>query len=150
MSFAVPSCLRYWPVAAALSLLLVSPVSLAQRVSARDRAAADALEQRMAAAEKRYRDGLVLVANSDPRGASESDAALEEKFFSLAVRVMPREQAQALCELLWRLEELESIDALIVPTLRVGMQPGTLRVPSRAERGASVEAFPRRAWERST
>ena len=38
---------------------------------------------------------------------------------------------------------------LIVPTLCVGMQPGTLRVPSRAERGASVEAFPRRAWERS-
>ncbi|VVO93793.1 hypothetical protein PS880_02446 [Pseudomonas fluorescens] len=38
---------------------------------------------------------------------------------------------------------------MIVPTLRVGMQPGTLRVPSKAERGASVEAFPRRAWERS-
>ena len=78
MSFAVPACLRQWPVAAALSLLLVSPVSLAQRVSARDRAAAEALEQRMAAAEKRYRDGLVLVANSDPRGATESDAALED------------------------------------------------------------------------
>ena len=44
MSFAVPACLRHWPVAAALSLLLVSPVSLAQRVSARDRAAAEALE----------------------------------------------------------------------------------------------------------
>ena len=38
---------------------------------------------------------------------------------------------------------------MIVPTLRVGMQPGTLRVPFQAERGASVEAFPRRAWERS-
>ncbi|KAA0987752.1 hypothetical protein FQ192_19985 [Pseudomonas sp. ANT_J12] len=38
---------------------------------------------------------------------------------------------------------------MIVPTLRVGMHSGTLRVPSRAERGASVEAFPRRAWERS-
>jgi hypothetical protein len=39
---------------------------------------------------------------------------------------------------------------LIVPTLGVGMQPGTLRVPlSKAERGASVEAFPRGAWERS-
>jgi hypothetical protein len=38
---------------------------------------------------------------------------------------------------------------MIVPTLRVGMQPGTLRVPSEAERGASVEAFPRGAWERS-
>ncbi len=37
---------------------------------------------------------------------------------------------------------------LIVPTLRVGMQPGTLRVP-KSGRGASVEAFPRRARERS-
>lgn len=78
MSFAVPACLRYWPVLATLSLLLVSPVSHAQRVSARDRAAVEALEQRMAVAEKRYRDGLVLVANSDPRGAGESDAALED------------------------------------------------------------------------
>ena len=40
------------------------------------------------------------------------------------------------------------LNALIVPMLRVGMQPGTLCVP-KAERGASVEAFPRRAWERS-
>ncbi len=90
MSFAVPACLRHWPVAAALSLLLVSPVSLAQRVSARDRAAADALEQRMAAAEKRYRDGLVLVANSDPRGATESDAALEDMEDVLAACVQQR------------------------------------------------------------
>ncbi|GLH43755.1 hypothetical protein RS3R6_51210 [Pseudomonas atacamensis] len=40
-------------------------------------------------------------------------------------------------------------DLMIVSTLRVGMQPGTLCVPHKAERGASVEAFPRRAWERS-
>ncbi|CAH0210916.1 hypothetical protein SRABI89_01986 [Pseudomonas koreensis] len=40
--------------------------------------------------------------------------------------------------------------ALIVPTLRVGMQPGTLCVPPELERGASLEAFPRRAWERSS
>jgi hypothetical protein len=38
---------------------------------------------------------------------------------------------------------------MIVPTLCVGMKPETLRVSSRAGRGASVEAFPRRAWERS-
>ena len=45
---------------------------------------------------------------------------------------------------------------LIVPTLCVGMQPVTLRVTTvpgampaaRLERGASLEAFPRRAWER--
>ena len=90
MSLAVPVCLRLWPVVAALSLLLVSPVSLAQRVSAKDRAAAEALEQRMAAAEKRYRDGLVLVANSDPRGATESDAALEDMEDVLAACVQQR------------------------------------------------------------
>ncbi len=38
---------------------------------------------------------------------------------------------------------------LIVPMRSKGMQPGTLRVPSKAERGASVAAFPRGAWERS-
>jgi 2-methylcitrate dehydratase PrpD len=41
-----------------------------------------------------------------------SDAALEEKFFSLAVRVMARGQAQELLEQLWRVEDLESIEAL--------------------------------------
>ncbi len=37
----------------------------------------------------------------------------------------------------------------IVPTLCVGMQPRTLCVRSELERGASLEAFPRGAWERS-
>ncbi len=32
----------------------------------------------MAAAEKRYRDALVLVNNSDPKGTAEGDAALED------------------------------------------------------------------------
>ncbi|MFS2067883.1 MmgE/PrpD family protein [Pseudomonas sp. CT11-2] len=41
-----------------------------------------------------------------------SDAALEEKFFSLAGRVIPRQQASQLLEQLWRLEELESVRAL--------------------------------------
>ncbi|MGF6456426.1 MmgE/PrpD family protein [Pseudomonas frederiksbergensis] len=41
-----------------------------------------------------------------------SDEALEEKFFSLAGRVMPQEQAKGLLEQLWRLEELESVRAL--------------------------------------
>ncbi len=47
--------------------------------------------------------------------------------------------------------------SLIVPTLRAGIQPSTLRVMTVAgvasvvwqERGASREAFPRGAWERS-
>ena len=38
------------------------------------------------------------------------------------------------------------LSELIVPTLRVGIQPLTLRVTGRR---ASLEAFPRRAWEQS-
>jgi membrane-bound lytic murein transglycosylase D len=69
---------RSWPLLAALALLFIAPPALAQRVSARDRAAAEALSERMAAAEKRYRDALVLTSNSDPKGTAEGDAALED------------------------------------------------------------------------
>ena len=41
-----------------------------------------------------------------------SDDALEQKFFSLAVRVMPRLQAEELIGQLWRLEQLESVAVL--------------------------------------
>jgi hypothetical protein len=41
-----------------------------------------------------------------------SDAALEEKFFSLAGRVMAQEQAEELLEQLWRLDTLESVFCL--------------------------------------
>ncbi|MDR8367817.1 MmgE/PrpD family protein [Pseudomonas sp. JL3] len=41
-----------------------------------------------------------------------SDGALEEKFFSLAGRVMPRQQASQLLEQLWRLESLSSVESL--------------------------------------
>jgi 2-methylcitrate dehydratase PrpD len=41
-----------------------------------------------------------------------SDAALEQKFFSLATRVMPQAQAGELLEQLWRLEESESVHSL--------------------------------------
>ena len=53
------------PLAALLLLFCLSPSALAQRVSAKDRAAADALVQRMSAAEQRYRDAVVLAANGD-------------------------------------------------------------------------------------
>ncbi|WP_372012926.1 transglycosylase SLT domain-containing protein [Pseudoxanthomonas sp. 10H] len=74
MSFRVP---KHWPLAAALLFCLV-PSAHAQRVSAKDRAASDALVQRMATAEQRYRDALVLAANGDPKGTTESNAALED------------------------------------------------------------------------
>ncbi|MGL6244084.1 MmgE/PrpD family protein [Pseudomonas sp.] len=41
-----------------------------------------------------------------------SDEALEEKFFSLATRVMPRSQAHELLEQLWRLDALDSVRSL--------------------------------------
>jgi membrane-bound lytic murein transglycosylase D len=77
MFSAFPKSARRW----SLALLLVScivPPALAQRVSAKDKAAADALVQRMAAAEQRYRDALVLAGNGDPKGVTESNAALED------------------------------------------------------------------------
>jgi 2-methylcitrate dehydratase PrpD len=45
-----------------------------------------------------------------------SDAALEQKFFSLATRVMPQAQAGELLEQLWRLDELESVEILQLRT----------------------------------
>ena len=62
----------------AATLLLAVPAAHAQRVSARDKARIDTIEQRMAAAEKRYGDALLLVANADPKGSAEGDAALED------------------------------------------------------------------------
>ncbi len=41
-----------------------------------------------------------------------TDVALEQKFFSLAMRVMPREQAEGLLGQLWRIEELQSVRTL--------------------------------------
>ncbi len=67
-----------WPFVAALLFILLAPSAHAQRVSARDRAAIDALNGRMAAAEKRYREGLRQIANSDAKGTAETDAALED------------------------------------------------------------------------
>ncbi len=69
---------RAWPLLVVLPLLFIAPSTLAQRVSARDQQAAEALSQRMEAAEKRYRAALVLSANNDPKGSAEGDAALED------------------------------------------------------------------------
>jgi hypothetical protein len=67
-----------WPAVAALALACAAPSAHAERVSARDKAAIAVLDQRLAAAEKRYNDAMVLVGNSDPKGTQESDAALED------------------------------------------------------------------------
>lgn len=67
---------RRWSLLLATSLLTVAPA--AQAISARDKVKVDAIEARMTAAEKRYSDALVLVANADPKGTTEGDAALED------------------------------------------------------------------------
>ena len=66
------------PLLAVLLLSCVVPSAFAQRVSARDRAAAEALVARMDQAESRFRAALVLAGNDDPRGTEEGNAALED------------------------------------------------------------------------
>ena len=53
------------------ALLSITPQALAQRVSARDREAIEALDQRMAAAEKRYRDALGMKPLDPPLRAAQ-------------------------------------------------------------------------------
>jgi len=62
----------------ASAMLLAALPATAQAQSKRTQAAIDALNQRMAAAETRYREALVKIGNSDPSGVEESNAALED------------------------------------------------------------------------
>lgn len=64
--------------ALALALALWLPAADAEAQSRRDREAAQQLAGRMEQAEARYREALVHVANADPRGSAEADAALED------------------------------------------------------------------------
>ncbi len=64
--------------ALALVLALAGHATDAQAQSRRDREAAEALQQRMLAAETRYREALLQVANDDPAGLDASNAALED------------------------------------------------------------------------
>lgn len=64
--------------AATLALALLLPTGDAGAQSRRDREAAQALTQRMEAAEAGYREALVHIANADPRGTAEADTALED------------------------------------------------------------------------
>ncbi|OFJ42743.1 hypothetical protein BJN42_27040 [Pseudomonas koreensis] len=79
--------------------------------------------------------------------------------FSLSPRVKLERGAslEALSRGAWERSGWADVEIKIVPTLCVGMQPLTLRVIAvltlsimvRLERGASLEALPRGAWERS-
>src|SRR5689334_36491 len=63
----------------ALAVLLLSGASLAAAAaSKREVAATQALDQRMQAAEAKYRDAAVLIGNADPAGQKLSDEALED------------------------------------------------------------------------
>ena len=61
----------------ALAVLAALPPN-AHALSRRDQANVEALDQRMAAAEKRYREAMVRIGNADPSGTGESNAALED------------------------------------------------------------------------
>lgn len=61
-----------------LTLAMVTMPLQAQAQSRRDKAAVETLEQRMHAAETRYREAMVKIGNADPAGQQESDAALED------------------------------------------------------------------------
>ncbi|MFD0737961.1 transglycosylase SLT domain-containing protein [Lysobacter koreensis] len=61
----------------ALLLLLIAPLD-ANALSRRDQAAVDALNQRMASAEGKYREAMVQVRNADPDGQRQADSALED------------------------------------------------------------------------
>src|SRR5688572_14982984 len=62
-----------------LAALLLAAISMdAAAASKRELAATQALDQRMQAAEAKYRDAAVLIANADPQGQKQSDEALED------------------------------------------------------------------------
>ncbi len=76
MTFITSGSRRLAPILLAVACLLATSQALA--LSRRDQAAAEAIRQRMSAAESRYRDALVKIANSDPGGRRQGDAALED------------------------------------------------------------------------
>ncbi|MCW5580789.1 MAG: transglycosylase SLT domain-containing protein [Luteimonas sp.] len=60
------------------SAILLAGAAPAQAQSRRTQAAIEALNQRMAAAETRYREALVKIGNNDPAGVAQSNEALED------------------------------------------------------------------------
>lgn len=58
--------------------VLVAFSGNAEALSRRDQANVDALNQRMQAAEAKYREAAVMIGNANPEGQKQSDAALED------------------------------------------------------------------------
>lgn len=75
----MPSFVRLSGAFAHAAFLALAALSFdASALSKRDQAAVDALNQRMQAAEAKYRAALVQIRNADPEGQKLSDAALED------------------------------------------------------------------------
>jgi membrane-bound lytic murein transglycosylase D len=60
----------------AAALLAAASAGAVHAASRRDQAAIDAIAARMTAAEARYRDAVVRIADADPEGTAQADAAL--------------------------------------------------------------------------
>lgn len=75
----MPSFARLSGAFAAAAFFALAALSFdASALSKRDQAAVDTLNQRMQAAEAKYRAALVQIRNADPEGQKLSDAALED------------------------------------------------------------------------
>jgi len=77
MSVFVVNMLR-WSVPIATLFALAASTVQAQRVSSRDQAQAQAIEQQMSLAEQRYTQALILAANADPDARAQADSALAD------------------------------------------------------------------------
>ncbi|QDH69802.1 transglycosylase SLT domain-containing protein [Marilutibacter alkalisoli] len=66
------------PVVLSVSLATLLASGGADAQSRRDQAAIDQINQRMDAAEARYREAMVMVGNADPEGVAQADQALED------------------------------------------------------------------------
>jgi len=77
MSVFVVNVLR-WSVPVASLFALAASTVQAQRVSSRDQAHVQVIEQQMSLAEQRYTQALILATASDPDARAEADAALAD------------------------------------------------------------------------
>jgi len=77
MSVFVVNVLR-WSVPVATLFALTASTVQAQRVSSRDQAQVQVIEQQMSLAEQRYAQALILATNADPDARTQADAALAD------------------------------------------------------------------------